>query len=141
MEKWKVKIEELSVGSLVRCRVSQYGAIYAVTKIIGPTLSVELSGARRGQFYPIDRIMPIKLTADLLIACGFTKDPDDETLFTYTAGFPKHDVKIIVHVFPSTSNKRYMPGQIKFLHQLQSLYLSLFNEVLHVDIAPNSEYI
>jgi len=140
MEKWKVKIEELSVGSLVRCRVSQDGAIYAVTKIIGPTLSVELSGARRGQFYPIDRIMPIKLTADLLTACGFAKDPDDETLFTYSAGLPGYEMKTSIYVTSAKVDKR-IQGQIKFLHQLQSLYLSLYNQVLHVGIAPNSEYI
>lgn len=139
MEKWKVQIEELSVGSLVRCRVSQDGAIYAVTKINGSTLSVELSGARRGQFYTLDRIMPIKLTADLLIACGFTKDPDDETLFTYSAGLPGYEMKTSIYVSSSKVDKR-VKGQIKFLHQLQSLYLSLYNEVLHVDIATNSEY-
>lgn len=138
-----MKIQELRIGNLVKCKTSNDSAIYSVFQIDGLGLKVRLSHPRHTEFTPIDRIKPIPLTEEVLLKCGFS-DKD------YKQGYIGIDYKSGAMTFDFVLNKPGVMGNwnkcytfslpdyrfvnIDYLHQLQNLFFDLTGEELEVKL-------
>lgn len=124
-----MKVNDLRIGSRVKCKVSNDSAIYTVVAIDGLNSKVMLSGARVGTWYDIERIKPIPLTKDLLLECGFEYN-EDRGLFTQvmpTEGRYILDANLGGgYQLGREFNDDYTPvASVEYLHQLQNLYFFL----------------
>ena len=71
-----VNFYELNIGNNVKCRVSNDAEIYQILALDGWNQRVMLDGVRKGEWYPIEKIKPVKLTID-----SFTKFLFEEKVF------------------------------------------------------------
>ncbi len=135
-----MKIQELRIGNLVKCKTSNDSAIYSVIQIDGFGLKVRLSHPRHTEFTPLDRIKPIPLTEEILLKCGFEKDDTGVDMFDpdyaewYQMEFP------VIGILCQSSDKKYLFDEntdtlrIQYLHQLQNLVFDLTGEELEVEL-------
>lgn len=131
-----MKIQELRIGNLVKCKTSNDSATYSVIQIDGFGLKVRLSHPRHTEFTPLDRIKPIPLTEEILseFTMKWGTDPQEpNALMVFKNGefeilkFEDED-----HFF--YSNGRGFHADIIYLHQLQNLYFDLTGEELEVKL-------
>jgi hypothetical protein len=72
MAKYQLRIGELKIGSIVKCKVSNDAGVYRVIALDGQNLKVMLDGVRFKTWYTLDKIRPIKLSAEIIEYCeGF----------------------------------------------------------------------
>lgn len=127
-----MKIQELRIGNLVKCKMSNDSAIYSVIQIDGFGLKVRLSHPRHTEFTPIDRIKPIPLTEEILLKCGF--DFSENAYFSPIFNLVSK-LRIVGHDgdFRLLLNTQ-MAIKVEYLHQLQNLFLDLTGEELEVKL-------
>lgn len=109
-----IQIEELRYGSLVKCKVSNDSAIYQVIAIDGWNEKVMLSGVRKGEWYSLDKIKPIKLTDDWLLKFGFKNIHGRWFLDDFILDYYNKTIKT----------------KVDFVHRLQNLYFEIENKEL-----------
>jgi hypothetical protein len=141
-----MKAQELRIGSLVKCAVSNDAAVYTVMAIDGINLKVMLSGERSGTWYDESKIKPIPLTEELLLKCGFELDINgidhydnycivrpEETAWSGVIYYDYFEVyrdgNGLFTIDPLSDYFRF-----KYLHQLQNLYFALTGEELEVKL-------
>jgi hypothetical protein len=136
-----MKIQELRIGNLVKCKTSNDSAIYSVIQIDGFGLKVRLSHPRHAEFTPIDRIKPITLTEEILLKCGFERRgaylgiAHVDTVYWYS---PENQILYIEYTdspFPEDEGVRYpISSPIKHLHTLMNAIYDLTGEELEVKL-------
>ena len=116
-------------GNIVKCRVSNDAAYYAVVAIDGINHKLMLSGPRRGEWYDMDKIKPIALTQKLLDILCSKKDG-------LTRHFNDGDNCAIILQWSDEKKKAVWLGyvqrsmgldDIQYLHELQNIY-AVFNK-------------
>lgn len=132
----KIKVADLRINNRVKCKISNDNAVYEIVAIDGINAKVMLSGARMGEWIPIEKIKPIPLTEEILVEYGFERcNTDDDPLDPeyhewYERKFP------LIGVMCQSYTKQYIFDtntdtlQILCLHQLQNLYYSLMGKEL-----------
>lgn len=130
-----MKIHELRIGNLVKCKTSNDSAIYSVIQIDGFGLKVRLSHPRHTEFTPLDRIKPIPLTEEILLKCGFRKTNLEgyDVHFKYTNPLLRSDITAIYNSDFSLKLDGVARG-IKYLHRLQNLFFDLTGKELEVEL-------
>lgn len=125
-----MKIQELRIGNLVKCKTSNDSAIYSVIQIDGLGLKVRLSHPRHTEFTPLDRIKPIPLTEEILLKCGFYQENGVMSYATQDYS----SVKITYETLAKYYRLYPYTYRIDYLHQLQNLYFDLTGEELEVKL-------
>lgn len=118
-----MKANELRIGNLVKCKISNDASIYTVMGLDGLHLRVYLN-APRDTFHDEDKIRPIHLTENWLIKLGFDDNGNKKWIH------PKFGFLLI------QSLRFYKSGvlpEIRYVHQLQNLYFALTGEELTVN--------
>jgi len=116
-------------GNIVKCRVSNDAAYYAVVAIDGINHKIMLSGPRRGTWYDMDKIKPVVLTEKLLDTICSKKEhtywhfyENDSCAFILQWGNEKKKA-VWVGYFESSIGL----VDIQYLHELQNIY-AVFNK-------------
>ena len=127
-----MKIQELRIGNLVKCKTSNDSAIYSVIQIDGFGLKVRLSHPRHTEFTPIDRIKPITLTEEILLRCGLTQKGSLfgigflDTIYWYHIENQILYIEYTDSPFSEDEGTRYpISSPIKHLHVLMNIIYDL----------------
>lgn len=133
-----VDVKELRIGNIVyvRCQDGEH-TVESIEKKDGWTGGYKIHMAN-GLKSSLDYIMPIPLTEELLLKCGFE---------TEHYGFSNVNIELSygcflcggisqdydVGLFVSTNGAEYaVSNEIKYLHQLQNIYYALTGKELEI---------
>lgn len=148
--------EELRIGNLVKCKISNDAGIYQVLSLPGwennsPEFMVTIDRCPK-QSVPISKIKPIPLNPETLEACGFKKSENKNKNVWYVSFVREHDELnsyIFVGKAPEDPIKMYYFGfespmtavninNIYSLHQLQNLFFVLTGKELQWNPKPET---
>lgn len=121
-----MKYGDLRMMNHVNCSISNDAAFYQIIAISALRNECMLSGAREGEWIPLEKIKPIKITNELLCDLGFEFVGGGIGWAGYTKGV------ITLSVIPTTMNGLvlgYNIGKnykyIRYIHELENLYYAL----------------
>lgn len=131
----EIQIEELRIGNLVKCRVSNDAGIYKITHLDGYMLTAHLNGARVGYPYPLTKLKPIPLDETWLERCGLEKGDPDLPFYNdpwLILPIPKSDLILSWEEERHLRVSHFDGLEIKYVHTLQNLYYALCGQELEI---------
>ncbi len=135
--KFKFHITDLRAHNYVKCTVSNDAGIYQIIGIDGMHYKVMLNGARKGTWYDLDKIKPIKLTKELLIDIGFEEHKQVEGSFSFGTDGINLSYGLLIGRLSikteRTTDKWIHIDGVEYIHQIQNFcsVLKIESEMLY----------
>jgi len=133
-----VEIQELKIGSLVKCKVSNDAGIYKVIAIDGVNNKVMLDGVRMGEWHGVDKIKGIPINDHSLQCLGFDNEEYKEGWIgidvnntSFVLAYPHTEIQHSKHYCWCYKQDRWpMFTELEYIHNLQRLFLDLTGKEL-----------